>query len=462
MTTEHRFPRYSVAELFSGCGGFSHGFARTGLFNVLLGVDIKPFALETFRANHQAYGQSPRTFCEDVRTLPIDAISAALAAQGVRGPGALDCLIGGPPCQGFSQLRRGERREQGRIIKFTGYNRYLEDPRNALVLRFLEIAAELRPKFIVIENVPQMLRHSHQGQEGHLSDSIIATLRGLEYDVAVGTLNAADYGVPQLRERAIIIASSVSESQLPLATHGAMTGVSATKALTPWVAVKDAISDLPAPPHGRSDSLGGGGLDHYLHSDGHFVSLMQSRSSFPFNHVTRKYNDRILAIIREMSPGETWDHASNRMQRKYRRIVARERYDGESESEARDRLIGDGRINATFYKRYYWSAYTRLDWARPALTITANANFLGSGRFTHPQSDRGITIREAARLQSFDDDFRFITDTKGGTTQIGVGLDMIGEAVPPLLGRAIAADIARTLSGLRIVDESPFPLAASR
>jgi site-specific DNA-cytosine methylase len=100
-----------------------------------------------------------------------------------------------------------------------------------------------------------------------------------------------------------------------------------------------------------------------------------------------------------------------------------------------------------FYRDYYWSAYTRLAWDRPALTITANANFLGSGRFTHPSADRGITMREAARLQSFDDDFRFITSDAGpdSTCKIGIGLDMIGEAVPPLLARAFAVKIAEQL-----------------
>ena len=119
----------------------------------------------------------------------------------------------------------------------------------------------------------------------------------------------------------------------------------------------------------------------------------------------------------------------------------------ESIEGAKQRLIDNGVVNPAFYKAYYWSAYTRLAWDQPALTITANANFLGSGRFTHPDQDRGITMREAARLQSFDDDFRFITsaDDLENTSRIGIGMDMIGEAVPPLLGRAIAVHIAKLL-----------------
>ena len=434
----------TVAELFCGCGGFSHGFVRTDRFRVTLGVDVKEFALRTFRSNLNRVGMDPATFCQDIRTIGLEELTEALSRQGVSGPGALDCLIGGPPCQGFSQLRRAEERQRGRIIRFRGYNKFLEDPRNALVLRFLEVAAEVRPKFIVIENVPQILRHSHKGKEGHLSESIVATLNDLGYSVAVGIVNAADFGVPQLRERAIFVASSVSQARLPSPTHrDPDTG---DENLRPWVNVRDAISDLPDPADGREDVLGGLPLSTYSCAPASkFAELMRSSSAFPFNHLTRKYSERILGIIKEMHPGEVWDHASERMQRRYANLIRRRQEPGQTDRQTRARLMRDGEIKDAFYRKYYWSAYTRLHWDRPALTITANANFLGSGRFTHPTKNRGLTMREAARLQSFDDDFKIITDRSDGTTQIGIGLDMLGEAVPPLLAQAIATDIADTL-----------------
>src|SRR5439155_14943843 len=109
------------------------------------------------------------------------------------------------------------------------------------------------------------------------------------------------------------------------------------------------------------------------------------------------------------------------------KLVEKKMQGGESRAATIKRLAKEGVINLSFYRRYYWSAYTRLDWNRPALTITANSNFLGSGRFTHPERDRGITMREAARLQSFDDDFRFITNSEDewDTIYIGICLDMI-------------------------------------
>src|SRR5262249_51700865 len=154
---------------------------------------------------------------------------------------------------------------------------------------------------------------------------------------------------------------------------------------------------------------------------------------FPYNHVTREYEKSVTSLIRHMQEGETWDDASERMRSRYEMVIKSHRKVGEDAAGCRDRLIRTGEINGAFYKKYYWSAYTRLEREEPALTITANANFLGSGRFTHPQNDRGITMREAARLQSFDDEFTFFTSvrTRNLTTNIGVGLDMIGEAVPP-------------------------------
>lgn len=171
---------------------------------------------------------------------------------------------------------------------------------------------------------------------------------------------------------------------------------------------------------------------------------MRSSKTFPFNHITRHYNQRILDIINQMRPGETWDEASARIRKRYESLIAKAVAAGETSELAKRRLEAEGIIRPVFYKRYYWSAYTRLDWHRPALTITANANFLGSGRFTHPDQDRGISMREAARLQSFDDAFKICTsdNPKRLTENIGVGMDMVGEAVPPLLAKAVADNIA--------------------
>lgn len=440
--------KYSVAEIFSGCGGFSRGFTNSGRFAAVFGNDVKPEALRTFEFNHRKNAIQPTTILQDIREVPLSKISDCLDENGIKR-GDLDCLIGGPPCQGFSQLRRSEERENGKIIKFRGYNKIANDPRNDLVLRYLEVAEYLRPKFIVIENVPQMLNHGFDGRLGRLSETIIEMLeKDLGYSVEVAILTAADYGVPQLRDRAFFIASAIGPATLPKPTHCApeKTKTSPLK-LLPWTTVSDAIKNLPSPPE-LLDSLGGKHIDAYLKSANAYEQLMTTGCLFPFNHVTRSYRDSVLKIIREMRPGKTWDTESERMRESYQGMINEVIHKSNAtEVSARRILEKAGKINPVFFKQYYWSAYTRLEWNAPALTITANANFLGSGRFTHPEAMRGITMREAARLQSFDDNFRFVTSDHDDTStaRIGIGMDMIGEAVPPLLAQAIANEIAKKL-----------------
>lgn len=436
---------YSVAELFCGCGGFSHGFLRSGRFRVILGNDIKKAALKTFAYNHRTKTNTPVVIEGDLRTVTSEEIANHLSKSGIP-EGGLDCLIGGPPCQGFSQLRRSEERKDNAIVGFGGYNRLNQDSRNDLVLRFLEIANHLRPKVIVIENVPQMLRHGHKGRPGGLAEDVKNLLNEMGYHVDHRVINAADFGVPQLRERVFFLASRLGPIPFPTPSHS--NHIHGGEAKIPWVTVEEAIRDLPPPGKGPTDSLGGGSIQLYRHEHrSRYAQLMQSQCEFPFNHITRTYSSKIIAIIKEMRPGETWDHASARLQEKYRPLVEAEARSGESYEATAKRLSKGGKINLTFYRSYYWSAYTRLSWNEPALTITANANFLGSGRFSHPKENRGITMREAARLQSFEDDFRLITspDSSESTNRIGVGLDMIGEAVPPLLSQVFASQIARFL-----------------
>lgn len=346
-------------------------------------------------------------------------------------------------------MRRSEHRTKGKIVKFSGYSQLAHDPRNDLVLRYLEVAEALKPKFLVIENVPQMLNHGFDGRLGKLSEIVIQMLeRDLGYKVEVAVVNCADYGVPQLRERAVFIASAIGSPSLPVKTHTDPRNTNLIEAgVRPWVTVREAIGDLPT-PSSLSDTLGGGPLKLYCDNPSDYAQFMRTSKTFPYNHLRRNYRQSVLDIINEMRPGQTWDAESSRMQAKYEWAIAKLAKDKDiSTNAAKAELILSGVINTSFYKDYYWSAYTRLAWDAPALTITANANFLGSGRFTHPTEQRGITMREAARLQSFDDDFCFVTSSNddSDTAKFGIGMDMIGEAVPPLLAMAIATHLADQL-----------------
>jgi DNA (cytosine-5)-methyltransferase 1 len=290
-------------------------------------------------------------------------------------------------------------------------------------------------------------------------------LHEIGYEVVVGIINSADYGVPQLRERSFFLASRIGKVEFPKTTHGDPKDAGfRSSGLSRWNTVKDALKDLPAVAP-EKDALGGGPLDTYPCGRlSNYARLMRSVEKFPFNHLTRSYSQRIIDIVHHMKPGETWDSASERMQRKYEKLISKRRKEGRviDGKAAKVQLVREGLINPVFYQRYYWSAYTRLAWDRPALTITANCNFLGSGRFTHPEQDRGITMREAARLQSFEDDFCFLTSAaRDDTATIGVGMDMIGEAVPPLLGEAFGRQVAVTLTKAYNGEENEWEVAGN-
>jgi len=459
--------KYTIAEIFCGCGGLSRGFELTGKFRPVFANDVKKEALLTYEFNHRHLPVQPAIVRSDIRTVPLSRIGELIKERGVR-PGELDCLIGGPPCQGFSQLRRTEERRNGKIVKFRGYSSLSVDPRNDLVLRFLEIAEFLKPKFIVIENVPQMLKHSHQGRLGRLAETIVNMLeKEMGYSVSISVINTANYGVPQQRERAIFIASAAGGMPFPKATHWDPSDKYVMQSgLKPWVTVGDALRDLPEPIMGH-DELGGKSLRLYKGRPSEYARELRTSSKFPFNHVMRGYSTNILGIIKQMRQGETWDAGSARMRKTYEQLAERvASREGIDVREAMHSLIQKGKVNPSFFKKYYWSAYSRLAWDAPALTITANANFLGSGRFSHPESMRGITMREAARLQSFDDDFTFITspNTSDQTSRIGIGMDMIGEAVPPLMAKALAKHLLGSLESRSAwsASRTPGTLAAKQ
>lgn len=424
--------KFSVVELFCGCGGFSYGFEWTEKFTTVAGVDIKKEALNTFRYNHP----NALAFNQSVNDLDISKFVDQIKAKA----GELDVLIGGPPCQGFSQMRRGTTEENNNKLK--GYDKFANDPRNSLIMKFLEIANDLHPKVIVIENVKQVKNHVLNGESGGFIRAIQDTLGSKGYEIDYAILNSADYGVPQTRERMFVIASRIGKITLPEGSHSRIECDEKQK----WVTVQEAIGDLKAPilsSHKDSNS-------YVTMSDldikNNYLDLVRDTNGENiFNHQTRTYKNEIINIIKEMEPGKNWEEMAGKKRKEYENLLSDVSED--ERSSKYERFVEEGVINPVFYKDYYWSAYTRLDSSQPSLTITANASFLGSGRYTHPSEHRGITPREAARLQSFPDSFKFITHEEdcSKTNRLSVSLDMIGEAVAPLLSKKIAENILKAL-----------------
>jgi DNA (cytosine-5)-methyltransferase 1 len=389
--------KYTLVDLFCGCGGLSRGFERSTRYTVEAGVELAPHPIAAFAANHtSAQGGRPLTFNGDIRMLvgpeAPQSLWEWLRPTGIREPGQLDVLVGGPPCQGFS--RNGVRKYE------SSGQRFYDDPRNHLYRAFLVAVAELLPKVVLIENVREFLNFGG----GKFSQDLLARLDELGYTADFQKVCAADYGVPQMRHRVIFIAVSrqvgkPSRLELPFPQRRFCSNDDVQLSLigdAQYRTVRDAIADLPKPVYKHGIELG------YSTSVGRstFASEMRSTRGVVPNHVARHLSKLSLDRINAVGTGRM-KHVAKQLQ---------------TES-------------------FYGSAYRRLAWDEPALTITTWVYHVGSGRFAHPEEDRGITMREAARLQSFDDNFLF-------PALINPVSQMIGNAVPPLMAKAFAEEIA--------------------
>ena len=340
-----------AVDLFCGAGGLSLGLRDAG-FTPVYALDSDRHAAETYRRNLGAH----------VRCAPASEVTPEVICQvtGV-APGEFALVAGGPPCQGFSVQRRGTR----------------DDPRNDLVVQYARLATALRPAFILIENVPGLL-----GRRGAAEfKRAAAVFKAAGYRHAARVLDAADYGVPQHRRRAIVIAWRADGSgfTFPAATHGEDT----------WRTVRDALGDLPEPPDDGAE-----------HPD------------FP-NHRKVKVSPLNERRIAHVPPGGGRADLPRELQLDCHRADNGHRH---------------------------LDVYGRMEWDKPAPTITAMFDNFTRGRFAHPVRNRSVTGREGARLQSFPDTFVFTGPKKDVARQIG-------NAVPPLLARRVGEAIRRAMEG---------------
>ncbi|MFO0774969.1 MAG: DNA cytosine methyltransferase [Nitrospiraceae bacterium] len=349
-TSIYERSKFKVIDLFSGAGGFTLGLCQTGRFESVLANDFNAYAAKTYNANfgdHCIHGD----------------ITALLAGGTFKFPAA-DVVIGGPPCQGFSPLNK---QREG-------------DPRKQLWSAFMEVIRRVKPKTFVMENVPELLS-SFEFQD------IKATAESMGYFITAGVLNAADYGVPQRRKRAIILASRAGFLSMPEPTHcnPLKNPTLFQNGLLPWETVKRAVEDLPAPTG---------------------VEIRTGEVPAPLDlHFGRTPTKESLARYRCVPEG------GNRFD------LQKKRPDLTPKCWIRKKSGGT-------------DLFGRLWEDRPAFTIRTEFFKPEKGRYLHPSQDRPITHREAARLQSFPDSFTF-TGTKIEIAK------QIGNAVPPLLGKKI-------------------------
>jgi DNA (cytosine-5)-methyltransferase 1 len=359
-------------DLFSGAGGLSEGFAMAG-FHVAATVEKDRFAAETQRYNHTRWKQyRTRVLNNDLRD-PAAVISR-LHAEGIE---AVDAIIGGPPCQGFS---RSNMRTRNR-----------ENPDNQLFRSFVSVVAAFEPEVVVLENVADLASFDN----GRVVDKIILALQSANYDVDMAVLNAVNFGVPQKRKRVFFIGT---RQKIPIRFPEAEITDPAN-----FISVWDAISDLPSLKNGnvvdempyRSDAT----LTDYQ------KKMRNKKSNRVYNNLVTRNGPLVVERHSFIPQGGNWRNIPDELMNNY------------SNKE----------------RCHQW-IYRRLPEDEPAVVIT---NFR-KNMLIHPRENRGLSVREAARLQSFPDDFIFL----GG---IGAQQQQVANAVPPLLARSVAKSVRKML-----------------
>lgn len=330
---------YNAIDLFSGAGGLHIGFEKAG-FGIKLCIDNDNLVERTHIRNFPHIPMINR----DIREVPSNEIASYLPN------GKVDVIIGGPPCQGFSTI--------GKRVSSDPEKRYKHDPRNELVLTYAKLIRELRPKFIVMENVKGILTLDN----GAYLQNVLGLLKEAGYKAEYKLINMADFGVPEIRERVIIIGNRLGmEVEFPVPDHSD----NPEDNLPAWNNCWDVIKDL------------------------------ENKGDDPsFNHVALKHTDKNIARYKLIPEG--------------------------------GRLPEDA-LPPELYRRNFGNTYKRLSRQRPALTMVP-----GNDAFPiHPTLHRSLTVREAARIQTFPDEIIF----EGNRRQQG---HQVGNAVPPMFSEKLA------------------------
>ncbi len=400
--------KYTFIDLFAGCGGLSEGFYRQG-FKALAHVEIDHWACETLRTRMKFYGY--KDYDKEVIEHDITSDDILERIDNVVNGRTVDIIIGGPPCQAYSTA--------GRV---RDGKKMASDPRNYLFESYVKILEYFSPKFFVFENVTGLL--SAQVKNAPIFPKVLKAL-GNKYKVIgnpeVLVHNTADYGVPQLRKRVIIIgvrkdidksAEELYESIIK--THwNPETLSNEKKGKKRFVDVRQAIGDLPPvePGHDASTET----FDYPCNNE--YLKRIGKQGIYPLmDHIARKHND----LDRERFQVMIHNHWSFGQLRR-----EMPKYEHE-------------------HARVFDNSYVVQWWDLPSKTILAHIHKDGF-QFIHPDEEqrRTFTVREAARIQSFPDDFEF----KGSR---GEKYKQIGNAVPPLFAEALAKSIKKNLNDITL------------
>jgi DNA (cytosine-5)-methyltransferase 1 len=466
-----------VLDLFSGCGGLSLGFQAAG-FQISAAVEMDPDAAKSHGLNFHK-GAPGHTQARDVTETGPQKLAEQLKLDDVST--AFDVIVGGPPCQAFARVGRSKLREVADHPEA-----FRHDPRARLYIEYLNYVEACAPLVVLMENVPDMLNHG-----GHnIAEEVCDVLSSRGYVCGYTLLNAALYGVPQMRERMFLLAyhesvASVADSvRFPAPTHwidlppgydgsravalkllaDATEDSShyyappvAKKPLPPAVTAREAIGDLPAID--ARELLASGDLKRGARrfdapvpqkapaklSD--FASTMRNWPGFESSgslsdHVIR-YLPRDYPLFARLKPGDQYPEAVACAEKMFDEAI--QALKAKKKAPARNSPAWK-ELRASIVPPYdpgkFPNKWRKMESNKPARTLLAH---LGKDSYTHihydSQQARPISVREAARLQSFPDGFVF-----AGT--MNPAFRQIGNAVPPLLAKAVADVIRAQLSGV--------------
>jgi DNA (cytosine-5)-methyltransferase 1 len=464
--------RARVLDICGGAGGFSLGFKSAG-YDLVGAVEIDAVAASTYALNlHKEAPEGKRARFARARDLSVSGsgfIARDLQLCSVEA--SVDVLLAGLPCQAFARIGRSKLRSVA-----DDPEAYRTDPRASLYRRFLKYVDAFKPLAILVENVPDILNHGGHNVPEEISDRLSAWGYRCRYSL----LNAANYGVPQLRERLFLIAlhdslgldpafpvpthrvdipagyannRSFALKNVDLATSHYITPPAPDGRLFDGVTVREALEDLapiwrrrwqetaPIPSRRITD------LSRYIREPAGYSQVMRTWRGFPTGdsvdaHVAR-HTPRDYPLFSKMAPGEQYPEMHRRAVSRFEAAVGRRPAGGveiEPDSEVW-RLLRSSMV-PPYDPEKFPNRWRKLDPDKPSCTVTAH---LGKDTYSHIHYDGGqartITVREAARLQSFPDGFVF-----SGT--MNSAFRQIGNAVPPLMALAIASRLNEIL-GLR-------------
>lgn len=483
----------TVVDLFSGCGGLSLGFQRAG-FKILGGVEMDTKAARSHAINF-CKGTSQEVLEQHAKPLDITRTPPDRFLQDVLGKkdalNVVDVIVGGPPCQAFARIGRAKLR-----AVMDHPQAYLQDERAVLYIRFLEYVEFFRPLAVLVENVPDILNYGNT----NIAEEIASSLDDLGYRCAYTLLNAAHYDVPQYRLRFFLLAfrsdlnltpafpQPTCYAEVPDGYHSgravAMKGLHngqlslsipvnhftetplSNQNLPPAVTAQQAIGDLPRIfDHLQRHTGRGGGSHSFDHlvpypMDTTISAYAKDMRSWPgfeagkglFDHVIR-YLPRDYPIFKAMHHGDEYPQAHDIAMRHYHEELRRLQDETGQiiDPDSQEGQLLRKKIVPPYPVEKFPNKWWKICPDAPVRTLTAH---IGKDTYTHIHYDsdqaRVISVREAARLQSFPDGFVF-------TGPMNDAFRQIGNSVPPLLAYALAKQIYHQLQNVGYRPPEPDP-----